>query len=296
MAGFAAENSGLEVPAEWRQIAPKDLHGVVMILGASDTGKSTLAAYLANLLAAEGKLVGFLDGDPGQGILGPPATMTLALGKEPGASPFKGARVWRWFVGSVTPQRHMLPLVVGAQRLAQAAFQAGADVLIYDTTGLIDPNQGGGALKLAKIDLIRPSAIIAIQAARELEYILMPLRRLSGLKLIELPPSPAVHPRSREDRQGNRAKRLKAYFQNAREMEIFWPRMAVIPSPHFSPDRLVAFEGSAGSAQALGIVVDEERKIRQATFLTPLGSLQDIEVIRVGDLKVDRVTFRDESL
>jgi polynucleotide 5'-hydroxyl-kinase GRC3/NOL9 len=230
MGAFEVENSGLEVPREWKQINPNDLHGVVMMLGASDVGKSTLAGYLVNMLAAQGQRLAYLDGDPGQGILGPPATMTLAVGKEPAASPFGDSKVWRWFVGSVTPRGHMLPLAVGAQRLAQAAFQTGVDAVIYDTTGLIDPNQGGGALKLAKIDLLKPSAIIAIQEARELEYILMPLRRLSGIKLIELPPALAVRPRSREERQGNRARRFKAYFQNADEMEIriflptvWWP-------------------------------------------------------------------------
>jgi polynucleotide 5'-kinase involved in rRNA processing len=294
MATYEVENSALEVPREWKQINPNDLHGVVMVLGASDVGKSTLAGYLANMLAAQGQPVAYLDGDPGQGILGPPATMTLAVGTEPSFSPFRDGKVRRWFVASVTPRGHMLPIVVGAQRLAQAAFQAGAHVLIYDTTGLIDPNQGGGALKIAKIDLLKPSAIIAIQEARELEHILMPLRRLSGIKLIELPPAPVVRSRSREERQRNRARRFKAYFRNAGEMEIFWPQLAVIPKPHFSPNRLVAFESSLGFAQSLGIVVGEQRQDKQVKFLTPLNSLESTEIIRVGDLKVDPVTFRDE--
>lgn len=296
MAAFEVENPGLEVPREWKQINPNDLHGIVMVVGASDAGKSTLAGYLVNMLAAQGQPLAYLDGDPGQGILGPPTTMTLAVGIEPAISPFQHRKVWRCFVGSVTPRGHMLPLVVGAQRLAQAAFQAGADAVIYDTTGLIDPTQGGGALKLAKIELLKPGAIIAIQQERELEHILMPLRRLSRIKLIELPPALAVRPRSREERQVNRVRRFKAYFREAGEMEVFWPQLAVIPNPHFSPNRLVAFESSTGYARALGIVLGEERKGNQVTILTPLSSLQGIEIIRVGDLKVDPVTFRDEPV
>jgi len=47
------------------------------------------------------------------------------------------------FVGSITPQGHMLPVLVGAARLAKAAVEYGAEVVVYDTSGLVDVSRGG---------------------------------------------------------------------------------------------------------------------------------------------------------
>ena len=98
-------------------------------------------------------------------------------------------------MGAVSPRGHMLPLLVGAARLVDTAQAAGAETLIYDTTGLVDPAQGGTALKLAKIDLLRPAVLFALQRSNELESLLLPLRRSSRLRVIDLPLSPAVRVR-----------------------------------------------------------------------------------------------------
>ena len=45
--------------------------GIVMVIGASDTGKSTLVSYLARELYSKGNNVCIIDGDVGQSIIGP---------------------------------------------------------------------------------------------------------------------------------------------------------------------------------------------------------------------------------
>jgi polynucleotide 5'-hydroxyl-kinase GRC3/NOL9 len=99
-------------------------------------GKSTFARYLYQRLVIEGKQAAYLDGDPGQSLLGPPTTLTLALGElgEPGKHGFPpSGEVRRWFIGSVSPSGHMLPLLVGAARLVRAAFALGGG-RVYDTS------------------------------------------------------------------------------------------------------------------------------------------------------------------
>ena len=56
--------------------------GVCLILGAADTGKTTLAAALAKH-AASSQPVGIIDADIGQSHIGPPATVGWALVKNP---------------------------------------------------------------------------------------------------------------------------------------------------------------------------------------------------------------------
>jgi hypothetical protein len=57
---------------------------------------------------------------------------------------------------------------------------------------LVDPAHGGAALKFAKIDLLSPQMVFAIQVKDELEPILQPLRRSLRGRLVVLGPSAAV--------------------------------------------------------------------------------------------------------
>ena len=171
------EYGRLEVPPRWERIARSGLSGTLLVVGAPDTGKSTFARYLYRCLCAQHERVAFVDGDVGQATLGPPTTITLALGAAGDDSFPPAGRRFRAFVGDVSPRRHMLPVVVSAHALVQTAREEGASVVVFDTTGLVDPNCGGGALKRAKVDLLRPSVVVGIQRGSELEYLLCPLRR-----------------------------------------------------------------------------------------------------------------------
>jgi polynucleotide 5'-hydroxyl-kinase GRC3/NOL9 len=67
-----------------RQLLSKNLiqKGICLILGASDTGKTTLAEALAKHLAKH-QPVGVIDADIGQSHIGPPATVGWAVVDNP---------------------------------------------------------------------------------------------------------------------------------------------------------------------------------------------------------------------
>jgi len=69
----------IHIPDEWKRVRPESLKGTIMVIGRSDSGKTTFARYLFQELCRHHKRVGFLDCDMGQSTLGPPTTMTLAL-------------------------------------------------------------------------------------------------------------------------------------------------------------------------------------------------------------------------
>jgi polynucleotide 5'-hydroxyl-kinase GRC3/NOL9 len=300
----------IDVPLSWQELDTADLSGVILVVGAPDTGKSTFARYLHTRLSAEGQRVALLDGDPGQSTLGPPATMTLAMDEIVEVTPtdmgvrgtsqntdyFRTGPTWRWFVGAVSPRGHMLSIVVGAARLVEAAREAGAEVIIYDTSGLVDPTQGGLSLKLAKIDLLCPAAVVAIQRADELEPLLAPLRRSRRTRLFELAPSPAVIPRDQEARRAHRAAQFGRYFAGAHLLSVEFGRLAVLPEPNFAFGQLVALEDAAGFTLDLGIVRQVDLKAGQMTLLTPLTSFADVDALHLGDLTVDPWTWRDQPL
>jgi polynucleotide 5'-hydroxyl-kinase GRC3/NOL9 len=287
----------IEVPPRWEQLDLDHLHGTVMVIGAPDCGKTTLARYLFTELAARGRRVAFLDGDPGQSSLGVPSTMTIALNRE-GEAAFPPCG-WRWqrFVGSITPAGHMLPVVVGACRLVQEAQRAGASVILYDTSGLVDPHQGGAALKIAKIDLLQPAVVIAIQRHSELEAILLPLRRSSSTRLVELEPVPAARRRERAERQARRRAMYADFFRAAAPLSLQLSDFAVIPaSERFVRHRLLALEDAAGFVLRLGVALEDRVRERRWTVLTPAGSLEKVETVWLGDVALNPDSWEDRLL
>lgn len=266
------------------------------MLGAPDSGKSTLARYLYGRLCAAGRRAAFLDGDPGQSTLGPPATLTLALGL-PGDPSFPPAGpCWRRFVGATSPRGHMLPLVVGAARLVERAREAGADVIVYDTSGLVDPAQGGVNLKWAKIELLQPAVAIAIRRGQELEPLLVPLRRLLGGRLVELQPAAGVQTRDLATRQAHRAAQFARYFAGARPLVLDLKQLAVLPGPVFAFNQVVALEDAAGFLVALGILRRADLQREEVTLWAPNISPSKVAALRAGDLTLDPATYRDQIL
>jgi polynucleotide 5'-hydroxyl-kinase GRC3/NOL9 len=171
------DDLNLDVPRSWKAIQPEELRGTLLVIGEPDTGKSKFARYLVEMIRSSGRETAFVDGDPGQSAFGPPTVLTMASKLGSGDRVFRDSQIRRYFVGSTTPQGHMLPTLVGAKRLVEVAEREKAHTIVYDTSGLVDPRQGGLALKSAKIDLLRPSAIFAIQREQELEPLLVPIRR-----------------------------------------------------------------------------------------------------------------------
>lgn len=292
----------LDIPLAWENLHLDALQGVLMVIGAPDVGKSTLARFLferieqANQSGANRSLA-YVDGDPGQSSLGPPTTISLCMATQDvcadSDSHLPDNKLRRFFIGSTSPRGHMLPMVVGAARLVQAA---GVDILVYDTCGLVDPAQGGLALKTAKIELLRPSAIFAIQREQELEPLLVPLRLSGRSQVVTLRPSAAVRRKANTHRRAHRRRKYAEHFKGSRIIRVDWTRLAVFPAPRFSLQRLVAFEDAAGFTLALGIVREIDRQARKVDIQTSLSSLEGVKSLRLGDVRVDPLDFQDQMI
>lgn len=264
-----------------------------MVIGASDTGKSTFARYLFRRLAEHYPRVGFLDCDVGQSSLGLPTTLTLALTTSTTRDgPIQNERR-AYFVGATSPRGHMLPVVVGAHKLQRRALRWGVGALAVDTTGLVDPAAGGGALKQWKIELLGPSTVFALARGMELEHILWPRRRDPRVRVIELPAPRAATERPREDRIRRRAERWKEYFSQATAVPLALTRLSVFGLEAMAPNRLLALQDEDGFALGLGVVLHYDPHTQTATICTPLPSLKGVASVRLGTLRLEPATGRE---
>ena len=293
---LATANKPEEIPSPWEELDLSELSGTMMIVGPSDVGKSTFSRYLFKRLCTIYPRVAYLDGDPGQSTLGPPGTMTLAMANNGDDTFPPQGRRWRKFVGSVSPVGNMLAMLTCAARLLEAAREAQAQAVIYDTTGLVEPARGGIHLKLAKIDLLRPAVLFALQRKEELKTLLLPLRRRRHMRVLEFSPSSAAQRRDTPVRKAHRAAQFAQYFTHSSQLRVTWTQFAVLPAPRFNLHRLVALEDEDGFTIGLGIVAQIDRFYRQVIVHTPVDTLNGVEVIRLGDLLVDPLTFEDIPL
>jgi len=219
-------NSELEILPEWERAAEAILArpGVVVLLGASDSGKTTLARILTERWRAAGRTVGLVDGDIGQSSLGPPTTVGLViLSPDLPITPSPRPQVLH-FVGSTSPPGHFLPLILGTQDLVRRAIAQGAEIVLVDTTGLI-LGSVAASLKWHKLIALQPRHVLALQRVEELEPILRLVEGQAALEIQRLPVSPRVARRSHAARRAFREERFREYFVSASRHDFEWKKL-----------------------------------------------------------------------
>ena len=134
---------------------------VVYILGECDTGKTTFSCFLLRTLVAE-YAVGYLDCDPGQSLIGPPATLGLKLYSKKRDNPKRDnpERVFLYFVGSTSPACHIGHNIRGIKRLKEKALDKQAQKLIIDSSGFV-MGKLACEFQFQLIDLLKPDYVIA---------------------------------------------------------------------------------------------------------------------------------------
>lgn len=187
---------------------------LTLVVGAVDTGKTSLATLLANGLLARGFRVGVVDADLGQSEIGPPTTIGLGRVTRALACLGDAGVAGLSFVGSTSPQGHVGATVAGTRQMADRAAAAGLERVVVDTSGLIG-GELGRILKRRKIALLDPDLVICLEHAGECEPILRSYAGRSRPEILRLPVAEHARRRSAEARRRHREAALNAYFQGA---------------------------------------------------------------------------------
>ena len=289
---FAMDNSvnGLGVVEELRDRILASERCVVMVVGGSDTGKTTLVERLADLLAPSGS-VAVVDADMGQSHIGPPTTVGWGLVKEkfPGWDAIEPEDFY--FVGATSPYRNLLPAVVGAKLMCDVARSRARFVLV-DTTGLV-AGSVGCILKWSKIDAVRPDIVLAVQRSDELEPVLAPYTHARLPLIIRMRAPEAAVSKSVNQRTAHRERMFARYFGNSGLAELAADRVSLrctdtLPKPrlHNLINRLVSLRDPAGRDIALSILVERDADNDSFLVRTPLKTVENVSTIVVGNLRI----------
>lgn len=263
--------------------------GVVLLVGAPDTGKSSFARTLLAAAARAAVPAAYVDADVDQTTTGPPACVGLHwVRRPPDLADLDRADALE-FVGSITPEGVVLQHVVATAKLVEMA-RSQVPLVVVDTTGVIS-GVVGQTLKYHKMELCRPDIVVGLQHGGELEPLVGMLRRFFNAEVELTGIDPDLRPSSPEDR---RAARAVAF---SRALAAPLDRWRVRPTV-FAPtlptgldlarlDRvLVGLMDGSGRCLGLGALEHDDGILR---VLTNFG--EEMRGLRLGSLTVDLTTF-----
>jgi polynucleotide 5'-kinase involved in rRNA processing len=115
------------------------------------------------------------------------------------------------FVGSTSPQDHLLPLVGAVARLSTRARDEGADLVLVDTSGEVS-GIWGQLVKYYEVDMIEPDLVVGLQRGEELEPVLGVIQRFFGIDVEPLTVHANVETSSVEKRMEQRERSMARYF------------------------------------------------------------------------------------
>ncbi len=267
--------------------ARQPIGGTLLLLGAADTGKTTLMDALAERLARR-QPVALVDADTGQSHIGPPTTVGWTLREAHSGAPKVPDAGGIAFVGDVTPVGHLLQLLAALALCVEQARQA-ADVVLIDTPGLVT---GGAACSLwwTVQRLLRPERIVAIQRENEMGELLGGLE--AGLSAIRKVQAPAkLRRKSPEARQEHRRRLFEEYFRDATDYTLSLKGLAVRATQRMTPDsvvgRIVGLTDAAGQDMAVGVIKGWQQRKAKMTVRAPALDIGRVRCLTVGNARID---------
>jgi polynucleotide 5'-hydroxyl-kinase GRC3/NOL9 len=268
------------------------VHGPIMIIGDTDTGKSTLIRYFIRNFLDRDTPVSLVDSDVGQSSLGLPGTVCSKVFRTNNDyNDFMFKKMC--YVGTVNPSENINSSIHSTTLLANFCREKTHFVLI-DTTGLI-AGTCGIALKLGKIKSIHPTQIVALQHNDELEHILAHIEKITVHRLTV---SPFVKIRTRDNRVRYRNKKLYDYFLKGQLSEFLmdthtsqciYNGKLFHPKESSFPEKTLIGLNDGDETHALGVITDMNNKF--LTFIAPIQSLERINRVVFGNILIGSYDF-----
>jgi len=261
--------------------------GICLILGAADTGKSTLAMTLAKYALSSGP-VGIIDADVGQSHIGPPGAVGWALVDNPQVDYSRLSVGGISFVGDVTPVGHLLQLTAAVTQCVRRVSKK-ADLIIIDTPGFIY-GPAAAALWWTVQQILQPELILAVQRGDELSDILAGLQGLDlRLELVSCPSQ--IRLKSPQNRRSYRQRRFNKYFQNSCVYNIDLSDIAVRPRRNLIGKNLTghiaALRDGGGVDVAMGLIMEWQNDRNIAVVRAPELNILQVRCLVVGDFSVE---------
>ncbi len=203
------------IPEWWDALAEDVVDRRIMFIGRVDSGKSSSTMYVASRLVGRGVPVSIIDADIGQSDLGPPGVIALKDLRDKFVH-FKLIDPDKmYFVGDVSPRGHLIPMVVGVNRLSNSA---GSSTVLLNTTGFVDGSPAR-ILKRFKVEAYEPDLVVLVEKDEgDLAHIEKSLPPWVRVLKVRSPPEISI--KTRGYRKSVRVGMLERFLDGSRELEV----------------------------------------------------------------------------
>jgi polynucleotide 5'-kinase involved in rRNA processing len=265
--------------------------GTVVLLGSMGTGKTAFALELLKRGVAAGTPAALIDADIDISTVGPPTTVGLKMlqpGSDVSEESVRTADALG-FVGALNPRQHLLPLVMGVGRVVARAREAGARLIVVDTTGFV-AGVYGQWLNFHVMDAAHPDHVVAFERGGEMEPLIGIAQRFTSSQVVELDSTGYIQSLSVEERMTKRESRFASYFG---ESASRWRVKPTVFLPTVPPDfdlglldgLVVGMEDGKGTCVGIGLLEydGEEGILRMVSPIT-----EGVRGLRLGSVKISR--------
>ncbi|MGA9387750.1 MAG: Clp1/GlmU family protein [Candidatus Bathyarchaeia archaeon] len=215
------EVEGNTIPPSWVK-AHEDLSDLqakpatAMVLGTTDSGKTSFCTYLINKLTGQKKKIAVLDGDLGQSDVGPPCTVSYALVTKPITDLFNLQAKNAIFIGATSPDGAVDKVIESLSLLKKEILGSDPDFVVVNSDGWVDGEEAV-KYKIQLVEKINPDAIFCIQQKDELAPLLNGLEKYRRTT-VESPS--VISQRTGEKRKNLRELGYTKYLRNAKVQSI----------------------------------------------------------------------------
>jgi polynucleotide 5'-hydroxyl-kinase GRC3/NOL9 len=274
---------------EWERLVEELIinnKGPSIIMGATSSGKSTLARYLIEMLLSKNRVISLIDSDIGQSSLGLPGTITMKVFKKTeDIKDFSADKIF--FIGSLNPAKKIPLMIEGNKKLVDIA-RVESEIVLVDTTGLIT-GEAAKALKIGKIKALKPDHLIVIQRRNELEHL---ITLTGGIDIHRIKASKMARGRNREARMRYRRERFFEYFNEKKvtkfllyDVDLIYNNQLIIPKKRdFKEGTLIALNHN-NETKDLGLLLELDNN--SITFISPIKSVREINRVVLGDINIE---------
>lgn len=261
---------------------------VVVVIGASDAGKTTLVAALGGELAMRGARVGVVDSDVGQSEIGPPTTVGLGEIRGRVARLSDAVPIAFHFVGVTSPARDIRGVVEATRRMVARARAEGLSPILVDTSGLV-LGWPGQRLKHQKITALDPDVLLVLERDDECAPLVARYASASRPRVLRLSARGRPGSRSQTARRQHRQRAFDAYFRNARVVSLARSSIAIEAPRGVAPGDAVSavcgLDDAEGNTLAVGLVEDVTPEIVRVR--APLPPSARVTAVRIGRERAD---------
>ena len=237
--------------------------GLAIILGDIDSGKSTLATFLANTCLDRRLQTSVIDGDVGQTDIGPPTTTSSSTVNKHIINLQELTPERSYFVGDTSPSSVPDKLVQSITHLKDK-ISTGSEIVILNTDGWVREDQAVEH-KLRLLDSLQPDLVLGLSLDHELDHILEIQKRPT----LRLEASRFARMRTRDERKKAREEGYRRFLENPVHLDL---RFNTIKLKMFNAPKQQRLDQPSMHKGALAGLLDENGELLSIGRIERVGN------------------------